>query len=77
MEAPMSADVLNYWARNAEAFLADSHPKPHSLLTRTKRLTTVHRPYPVVGVITPWNFPFVNARGRRRSPRWPPGPRCC
>ena len=24
---------LNYWARNAEDFLADSHPKPHSLLT--------------------------------------------
>ena len=59
MEAPMSADALHYWARNAEAFLADSHPKAHNLLTRTKRLTTVHRPYPLVGVITPWNFPFV------------------
>ncbi|HEX7428356.1 MAG TPA: aldehyde dehydrogenase family protein, partial [Mycobacterium sp.] len=59
MEAPMCADVLNYWARRAEAFLADGHPKPHNLLTRTKRLTTAYRPYPVVGVITPWNFPFV------------------
>ena len=28
MEAPMCADVLNYWARRAEAFLADGHPKP-------------------------------------------------
>ena len=76
MEAPMSADALHYWARNAEAFLADSHPKAHNLLTRTKRLTTVHRPYPLVGVITPWNFPFV-------MPAWtccpcsPPGPLCC
>lgn len=59
MEAPMSADALSYWARNAEAFLADIHPKPHNLLTRTKRLTTAYRPYPVVGVITPWNFPFL------------------
>ena len=34
----------------------------------TKRLTTVHRPYPVVGLIIPWNFPFANA-GARRDPR--------
>src|ERR671934_973210 len=47
MEAPMTADMLNYWAGNAEAFLADSHPKAHSPLMKTKRLTTVHRPYPV------------------------------
>ena len=25
----------------------------------TKRMITVYRPYPLVGVITPWNFPFV------------------
>ncbi len=61
IEAPMSADLLNYWARNAEAFLADRHPRPHSLLMMTKRLTTVYRPYPVVGLIIPWNFPFANA----------------
>ena len=53
MEVPMTADILNYWAQNAEAFLADSHPKPHSPLGKTKRLTTVHRPYPVVGLIIP------------------------
>jgi acyl-CoA reductase-like NAD-dependent aldehyde dehydrogenase len=59
MEAPMSADILNYWSRNAEAFLADVHPKPHNPLTRIKRLTTAYRPYAVVGVITPWNGPWV------------------
>ena len=61
LEPPLTADLLNYWARNAEAFLADRHPKPHSLLMKTKRLTTVYRPYPVVGLIIPWNFPFANA----------------
>jgi acyl-CoA reductase-like NAD-dependent aldehyde dehydrogenase len=61
MEAPLTADLLNYWARNAGAFLADRHPKPHSPLAKMKRLTTVHRPYQVVGLIIPWNFPFVNA----------------
>ena len=61
MEAPLAADLLNYWAGNAEAFLADRHPKPHSPMGVTKRLTTIHRPYPVVGQIIPWNFPFLNA----------------
>lgn len=61
IEAPMSADLLNYWAGNAAAFLADRHPKPHSPLGLTKRLTTAYRPYPVVGLIIPWNFPFMNA----------------
>jgi acyl-CoA reductase-like NAD-dependent aldehyde dehydrogenase len=61
IEPPMTADMLSYWARNAEAFLADRHPKPHSPLMKTKRLTTTHHPYPVVGLIIPWNFPFANA----------------
>lgn len=61
IEAPMTAGLLDYWAGNAEAFLGDRHPRPHSLLMMTKRLTTAYRPYPVVGLIIPWNFPFANA----------------
>jgi acyl-CoA reductase-like NAD-dependent aldehyde dehydrogenase len=61
IEAPLSADLLNYFANNAEAFLSDRHPRPHNVLMMTKRLTTVYRPYPVVGLIIPWNFPFANA----------------
>ncbi|WP_026303617.1 aldehyde dehydrogenase family protein [Jongsikchunia kroppenstedtii] len=59
VEAPMAADLLKYWANSAREFLADRNPKPHAPLGKTKRLTQVYRPYPVVGVITPWNFPFA------------------
>lgn len=59
IEAPFVADLIGYYANNAEKFLADEHPKPHSPLDQTKRLTTAFRPHPVVGVITPWNFPFA------------------
>jgi acyl-CoA reductase-like NAD-dependent aldehyde dehydrogenase len=52
------ADLTNYWIAGAEKFLQDKHPTPHSLATRLKRLTVHYRPYPLVGVITPWNFPF-------------------
>ena len=53
------ADLLNYWAGNAERFLADAHPTQLHPMAAGKKLTTVYRPYPLVGVITPWNFPFA------------------
>lgn len=53
------ADAINYWAGNAEEFLADRHPRAHSPLFRVKKLTTVFRPYPLVGMIEPWNFPLA------------------
>ncbi|MGH3556724.1 MAG: aldehyde dehydrogenase family protein [Mycobacterium sp.] len=53
------ADFLNYWAGNAEKFLADTHPTQPGPMAVTKKLTTVCRPYPLVGVISPWNFPFT------------------
>lgn len=58
VEPIATADSISYWADNAAEFLADRHPKPHSPLYRVKRLTTTYRPYPLVGVITPWNFPL-------------------
>jgi acyl-CoA reductase-like NAD-dependent aldehyde dehydrogenase len=59
IEPTACADLLKYWAGSADKFLADIHPKPHSPLARVKKLTTVYRPHPVVGVITAWNFPFA------------------
>ena len=53
------ADSIRYWAGNAEEFLADRHPKAHTPLFRVKKLTTVYRPYPLVGMIEPWNFPLA------------------
>jgi acyl-CoA reductase-like NAD-dependent aldehyde dehydrogenase len=59
LEAPMIATVIDYVASRAERFLTDQHPRSFSPLAVTKKLTTTYRPYPVVGVITPWNFPFM------------------
>lgn len=58
-EPTITASLLDYWARHAERFLADEHPRSFNPLAMTKKLTTTYRPYPVVGVITPWNFPFL------------------
>jgi acyl-CoA reductase-like NAD-dependent aldehyde dehydrogenase len=35
LEAPAVADGINHWAGKAEAFLADRHPKAHSVLFKT------------------------------------------
>lgn len=61
LEVPTAIDLIEYYRKRAEEFLADSHPRPHSLLTASKRLTITYRPHPVVGVICPWNFPILIA----------------
>src|SRR5262249_55204461 len=61
VEILLALDVLGYCARNAAHFLADQHPRPHGVLTAAKKLTLTRRPYPVVGVICPWNFPLLIA----------------
>ena len=49
-------DVLDYYLRNAHEILARKRVK-HRLLMTT-RSYTVYEPYGVVGLITPWNYPF-------------------
>jgi betaine-aldehyde dehydrogenase len=61
MEILLALDILGYCARNTAHFLADQHPRPHGVLTAVKKLTLTRRPYPVVGVICPWNFPLLIA----------------
>lgn len=62
-EVPVLLDLIGYYARNAERFLAERHPRNHGLLTVTKTQSLGYRPYPVVGVICPWNFPLILALG--------------
>ena len=61
IEVPIGIDLTEYYRKRAKEFLADSHPRPHGLLTASKKLTISYRPYPVVGVICPWNFPVLIA----------------
>jgi len=59
LEVMASVSLVAYWAGNAEKFLQDERVKSASPMTATKKLTKVYSPYPVVGVITPWNFPIT------------------
>lgn len=75
LELPSVIDPLNYYVSIAPRLLADRRPQAHGLLTASKRQLLLHRPYAVVGNITPWNFPLTLSlldsipradRGRRR-----------
>src|SRR4051812_36478769 len=55
--------AVNFWGGNAERYLADETPTPGLLPTKVRRLRVRYSPYPVVGVISPWNFPLILSAG--------------
>ena len=59
MEVFSVADSLCYYAKHAEAFLKPRTRKVHGVLGFTKKLHISYKPLGVVGLITPWNGPFV------------------
>jgi acyl-CoA reductase-like NAD-dependent aldehyde dehydrogenase len=58
-----AADSLGFWAKHAEKFLGDKKMRPHSPILMGRKVIERHRPYGVVGVIGPWNYPLTNNFG--------------
>ena len=51
-------DAAEFCIRTAHSFLRDE-PLPHgNLAMKTKRGKLVREPYGVIGIISPWNYPF-------------------
>lgn len=61
MEIFSSVDALQYYAKNAKKFLKPQKPKVHGMMGMLKRAELIFQPLGVVGIITPWNGPFVLA----------------
>jgi acyl-CoA reductase-like NAD-dependent aldehyde dehydrogenase len=60
MEPMLGIDLINYFAKHAVEFLAPRKVAPHGPAGAAKRLRVSFRPYPLVGLITPWNGPIGN-----------------
>lgn len=57
-EPTVSVQILKHYARHAAEYLAPRRVAPHDVTGRTRRLELRYRPYPLVGIITPWNGPL-------------------
>jgi acyl-CoA reductase-like NAD-dependent aldehyde dehydrogenase len=57
------ADLINFYGANAAKFISEESLKPHTPLLAAKKLRVQYRPHPVVGIISPWNFPLILALG--------------
>src|SRR6201993_1526331 len=59
LEMAVAVDVINYFTKNAEKFLADRRVKPAGAANAVRRLRVQVRPHQLVGLITPWNGPLA------------------
>jgi acyl-CoA reductase-like NAD-dependent aldehyde dehydrogenase len=62
-EAVYLTDLINFYGRKAGKYIGEQRIPAHSPLLKVKRLRIQYRPYPVVGVISPWNFPLILSAG--------------
>ncbi len=58
-EIMAAADIINYYVKHAEEMLADQAVPLHLLKHRKSYIH--YAPLGVIGIISPWNFPFVLA----------------
>ncbi|MDR3237754.1 MAG: aldehyde dehydrogenase family protein [Spirochaetia bacterium] len=52
------AAAIDYYCKNAKKFMRDKKIAPGSLLFINKRSLGVRSAYGVIGIISPWNYPF-------------------
>jgi betaine-aldehyde dehydrogenase len=57
------ADLINFYGSRAASFIGEESVRPHTPLLAAKKLRIQYRPHPVVGIISPWNFPLILALG--------------
>jgi acyl-CoA reductase-like NAD-dependent aldehyde dehydrogenase len=62
-EVPYLADLINFYGKKAKKMIGDEKVRAHSALLAAKKLKIQYRPFPVVGIISPWNFPLILSLG--------------
>ena len=63
LELFYTADALSFWGKRAKKYLKDQTFRPHSPFLFGAKAILRYRPYGVVGVIGPWNYPLINNFG--------------
>ena len=61
MEIYAAVDALSFYAKRAHKFLKPKKIKLHGAMRFMKKALLMYKPRGVIGVITPWNGPFILA----------------
>ena len=56
-------DAIGAWAKKGPRFIRPEKIRPHFPLLKAKKVTVMHAPRGVVGIISPWNFPLTMTLG--------------
>ena len=62
-EVSYAEGAFQFWAKNAEGYLAEERVKTASPFAKGRKLIVRYAPVGVVGVIGPWNYPLTNSFG--------------
>lgn len=62
-EIAIALDFANYYARETPRFLRAPWFNAGPLAMKRKRIRVAHEPFGVIGVISPWNYPFMLSAG--------------
>jgi acyl-CoA reductase-like NAD-dependent aldehyde dehydrogenase len=57
------ASLINFYGAKASKFIGEEAVRASSPLLASKKLRVQYRPHPVVGIISPWNFPLILSLG--------------
>jgi acyl-CoA reductase-like NAD-dependent aldehyde dehydrogenase len=56
-------DLINFYGTRAAGYIGEESVRPHTPLLAAKKLRIQYRPHPMVGIISPWNFPLILSLG--------------
>jgi acyl-CoA reductase-like NAD-dependent aldehyde dehydrogenase len=62
-ELAYGANALGFWAKRAPRYLADERIRTGNPIVFGRKLVVRYRPFGVIGVIGPWNYPLINSVG--------------
>src|SRR5215213_3957040 len=62
-EVAYASNAFGFWAKHAPEYLGDERVRSANPFVLGRKLVVRYRPYGLIGVIGPWNYPLTNSFG--------------